>query len=128
MTLNIQITTGSNTPIYQQIADQVRLAIAQQLISNGDQIPSVRQLAEQLLINPNTVAKAYAELQRDGILESRAGRGLFVAKKRQIYTKAERNRRLDIAIDNLISQTLALDFPAEEIVDALTKKLSQFNV
>ena len=59
----------------------------------GEAMPSVRGLAERLLVNANTVVKAYAELVRDGMLESRQGMGFFVAEKRQIYSKAERLRR-----------------------------------
>ena len=91
----IDVATGSGTPIYRQIVDQVRLAVATGALAAGDAMPSVRSLAERLVINANTVAKAYAELVRDGVLESQQGLGFFVAnKKRQVYSRAERLRRL----------------------------------
>ena len=90
----IQITTGASTPIYRQIVDQVRLAAATGEVPAGQPMPSVRSLAEQLRINFNTVAKAYAELVRDGVLESLPAKGFFVAEKRQVYSKPERLRRL----------------------------------
>ena len=90
MSLNINIATGSSTPIYKQITDQVHLAVATGKLSVDEQLPSVRALAEQLVLNPNTVARAYAELAREGLVESRAGRGLFVIKKRKVYSAGRR--------------------------------------
>ena len=83
MHLNLSIIPGNPAPIYRQISDQVRRAVGARALKVGDQMPSVRALAERLVINPNTVARAYAELARDGILDSQAGRGFFVAKKAQ---------------------------------------------
>jgi GntR family transcriptional regulator len=125
LVLQLHISTGSPTPIYRQIVDQVRYAVAIGAQKPGDQLPSVRALAEQLVINPNTVAKAYAELVRDGLVESRQGRGNFVADRRQIYSKAERARRLERALDTFLSEVLVLDFAADEINAALGKKLSE---
>src|SRR5262249_38252078 len=91
----INVTTGAGTPIYRQIVDQVRLGVATGALAPGQAMPSVRTLAEQLVVNPNTVARAYADLVRDGVLESHQGRGVFVAsKKRQGYHPAPRPRRL----------------------------------
>jgi GntR family transcriptional regulator len=82
----------------------------------------VRALAEALLINPNTVGRAYGELVREGILESRPGRGMFISKRRQIYSRAERTRRIDQAVGSLVSQAFRLGFSAEEIVEEVTRK------
>ncbi len=90
MTLHIAISPGSNTPIYQQITDQVRLAVATGRLAVADQLPSVRALAEELVVNPNTVARAYADLAREGLIEARAGRGVFVIRKRKVFTREER--------------------------------------
>jgi GntR family transcriptional regulator len=121
---HVNITTGAGTPIYRQIVDQVRLAVATGDLSPGDPVPSVRNLAEKLIINFNTVAKAYAELVRDGVLESLQGKGFFVAEKRQIYSKAERLRRLRQAVDTFIHEAVFLDFPADEIRKAVDEKLA----
>ena len=91
----------------------------------GDQLPSVRALAEQLVINPNTVAKAYADLVRDGVIESQQGRGYFVADRRQVYSDEERARRLDQALDVFISETLVLNFTTDEIKQTLSNKLNR---
>ena len=87
-------------------------------------MPSVRGLAEELLVNFNTVAKAYGELVRDGVLESLQGKGFFVAEKRQIYSKAERLRRLRLAADAFIHEAVVLDFSADEIRAAVDEKLA----
>lgn len=119
----INVVTGAETPIYRQIIDQVRLAVATGDLSPGEALPTVRGLAEQLLVNANTVAKSYRELVRDGVLESRQSRGYFVAPKRQIYTKAERMRRLRKAADAYVSEAISLDFTADEIHAVVTKCL-----
>src|SRR5262249_27071524 len=123
MAIHLNITTGSGTPIYRQIVDQVRLAVATGAVSPGAEMPSVRSLGERLAINPNTVAKAYGELVRDGVLESRQGLGFFVAPPRQISSKAERLRRLRLAADALVQEAVFLDFTAEEIRSAVDEKL-----
>lgn len=125
MPFNIKILTGSNVSIYQQIVDQVCAAILSGQIVDDEPLPSVRALAEELLINPNTVGRAYGELVREGILESRPGRGMFVSKRRQIYSKAERTRRIDQAVTSLVSQAFRLGFSSEEIVDEVAKKTKE---
>ena len=99
MNLNIVINTGSATPIYKQITDQVRLAVATGKLAVGDQLSSVRALAEELVVNPNTVARAYTDLAREGLIESRAGRGVFVTRKRKMFTREEGRRRLEPLMD-----------------------------
>ena len=125
MALEFRVTTGSNLPIYRQITDQVRKAIATGALLPGEQLPSVRAMAEILVINPNTVARAYADLTQEGVLESQAGKGLFVAERRQKYSRAERLRRLDAALDAFVHEVLFLDFKDEEIVTILQRKLAE---
>jgi GntR family transcriptional regulator len=123
----IRITTGSGTPIYRQIVEQVRLAVATGALTAGDAVPSVRGLAERLLVNANTVAKAYAELVRDGVLESQQGLGFFVARKRQVYSNAERLRRLGRAAEDFVNEAVFLDFTADEIRKAVDEKLAELD-
>ncbi|MBS0205420.1 MAG: GntR family transcriptional regulator [Planctomycetes bacterium] len=120
----VQIATGSGTPIYRQIVEQVRLAAATGALVAGQGVPSVRSLAEQLLINANTVAKAYGELVRDGVLESRQSLGYFVAEKRQVFSRGERLRRLRQAVDDFVQEAIFLDFTADEIQRAVEKSLT----
>ena len=120
----VTVTTGAGTPIYRQIVDQVRLAVATGALEPGESMPSVRSLADKLVINFNTVAKAYGELVRDGVLESLQGKGFFVAPRRQIYSRAERLRRLRQAADAFVREAVFLDFPAGEIRAAVDEKLA----
>ena len=113
--MKFKIVAGSSTAIYRQIADQVARAAASGDLPVGEPLPSVRALARELVINPNTVVKAYADLVRDGILETQAGRGFYVAKRRQVYSKSERLRRLDDAIQGLINQAVSLDFSIDDV-------------
>ena len=128
MAFQPRITTGSAAPIYRQIADQVRHAIATGALAPGDPLPSVRALAEQLLLNPNTVARAYSDLARDGVLESLPGRGATIAPRRQIYTKAERLRRIDPALTALLHEAIALGFSPEEVHELLAQKIDAMDL
>src|SRR5262245_2921859 len=126
---HIDISTGGGTPIYRQIVDRVRLGVATGALPPGHPMPSVRSLAEQLVLNPNTVARAYADLVRDGVLESHQGLGFFVAnKKRQVYSRAERVRRLQLALDTFIHEAVFLDFTPDEIRKAVNEKLAELDL
>ena len=123
--MQIHISAGSPQSIYRQIADQIRQAIVSGNLKVGDPVPSVRQLAKELAINPNTVAKAYSELTRDGVLEGQSGRGCIVASRKNVYTKTERLRRLDLVLDSLVSEAITLGFSCEEITERLIKRLEK---
>ncbi|MCH6551023.1 MAG: GntR family transcriptional regulator [Planctomycetes bacterium] len=128
MPLDFRISTGSTIPIYRQLIDQIRLAVVRKRLAPGDQLPSVRALAVRLVINPNTVAHAYGELARDGVIESHQGKGYFVAPRRQVYAKAERRRRLSPLLETLVSEAALLDFSADEVVAAVKEKLREFGL
>lgn len=128
MALQFHIVTGSNVPVYRQIIDQVNKAVANGALRPGDQLPSVRALAEQLVINPNTVARAYGDLTHEGVVESHPGKGLFIAERRQILSEGERRRRLAQALDVLLSDIILLDFTTDEIVEMLQRKLADLQV
>jgi GntR family transcriptional regulator len=115
--MRIRIVAGSSAPIYKQIVDAISRTIATGELAVGETLPSVRQLAKELVINPNTVARAYAELVQSGLVETQAGRGFFVTKRRCIYSKTERMRRLDESIHGLIGQAIAMDFTPDEALD-----------
>jgi GntR family transcriptional regulator len=126
MPIEISIATGSTVPIYRQIAEQVCRAVALGQLVAGDQVPSVRALAEQLVINPNTVARTYADLVREGVLETQKGTGVFVARRRAVFTKAERLRRVEATLDAYINEGAYLGFTPDELREALERKLRQF--
>ena len=126
MAVTFHINPGSDTPIYKQITDQARLSVTNCKLAVGDQLPSVRALAELLVVNPNTVARAYAELMREGLLESRAGRGVFISRKRKVFSRAEGWRRLDPLLDALIGEAMILDFTPAELHAAFEEKLGKW--
>ncbi len=101
----------------------MRRAILNGELQVGAALPSVRGLAQQLSVNPNTVAKAYAELTIEGWLDARAGLGLFIAQPRQRLSETERERRLDVAMERFVSDIIVLDFPADVVVERLGTQL-----
>ena len=121
--LMIQVATGDPRPLSKQIVDAIRMKIATAEIEPGDQLPSVRGLAQMLTINPNTVAKAYAELTSDGWLESRQGLGLYVAPPRQRLSREERERRMDEAVQTFVHEVVALDYSPERAIGKLEREL-----
>lgn len=122
MPATISILTGSHVAIYRQIIDQICAAVLANRIGDDEPLPSHRALAEQLLINPNTVARAYGELVREGIIESRPGRGMFVAARRQIYSRVERGRRIERSLSSFVSEALMLGFTPDEIIEQVAQK------
>ena len=126
MGINFTINTGSDTPIYRQITDQVRLAVATGRLTITDQLPSVRALAEELVLNPNTVARAYTDLAREGLIESKPGRGVFIIRKRKVFSHEEGRRKLEPLLNTLMGEAMAMDFTAEELRDVFEKKLGEW--
>ena len=124
--LMLQIATGDPRSISRQIVDGVRMKVATAELAVGAQLPSVRGLAQQLWINPNTVAKAYAELAAEGWLESRQGLGLFVAPPRQRLSRAERDKRFDEAVSRFVHEVVALDLGSAEVLARLDAELAAF--
>jgi GntR family transcriptional regulator len=124
MPFRIRVQPGSSTPIYRQIVDQVRTGASLGVLSPGDALPSVRALSEELLVNPNTVAKAYAELARDGTVEAHAGRGVFIAERRQVLSGAERRLRLEAAVDELLREAVFLQCSKEQIHRTIDDRLA----
>lgn len=125
--LMLQIVTGDPRPIIRQITDGIKRLVAAGELQPGDALPSVRGLAQQLSVNPNTVAKAYAELTAEGWLLSRAGLGLYVAVQRQRLSDAERERRLDEAVDRFVGDIIGLDYPSDTILDRVAGELSHYS-
>jgi GntR family transcriptional regulator len=120
----IEIASGDPRPLFRQIVDGIRRKVASGELGPGSRLPSVRALAIQLTINPNTVAKAYADLMAEGLIDSQKGVGVFVAERRQRLSAEERRRRLDEALEQLVGAVLPLGFGVDEIVDRLRDELT----
>jgi DNA-binding transcriptional regulator YhcF (GntR family) len=112
--LAIAITTGDTRSVFRQVVDSIRLKISSGELGVGDRLPSVRGLALQLGINPNTISKAYAQLISEGWAVSTAGLGLFVASGENQLNRAEQERRLEMTIDHFVSEVVALRYPPDE--------------
>lgn len=109
----------SGMPVYRQIMDQVRAGMASGSLSAGDQLPTVRQLAVDLAINPNTVLRAYRELELGGFLETHQGTGTFVAHKKVEKNSAERERQLGQMAGEFAARVGAAGFTVEDLIDRL---------
>ena len=124
--MQFEISSTSRVPIYQQLVRQVREGIARGDLKAEQQLPSVRQLSRDLVINPNTVARAYTELEREGLLSNRPGRGVFVAEPRDELTKDARRRRLLESLDRLLTEAVHLGFTEEEVARLVATRSRQF--
>src|SRR5438876_1469916 len=122
----LHINTSSRLPLYQQLAQQIREAIARGEFQPGAGLPSVRQLSAELVVNPNTVARAYTELEREGLLVSRPGRGIYVASPRNDLTRTARKRRLTEQLDRWLTEAVHLGFSAEQVLHIVTERVRQF--
>ena len=109
----------SGVPVYRQLIDQVRSGVASGSLTAGDQLPTVRQLAVDLAINPNTVMRAYRELELGGLLETHQGTGTFVANKKPEKNNAERERQLNQLTGEFAARAGAAGFTVEELLDRL---------
>ncbi len=112
-----QVDSRSPTPIYDQIVTLVTFAVAAGRLARGEALPSVRQLAVSLRVNPNTVARAYRELERDGIVETRQGSGTFVAGGDRRLSAAGRRKALAPSVDRLCAEASALGISPDDLAD-----------
>jgi GntR family transcriptional regulator len=109
----------SGVPVYRQIIDGVQAGIASGSLTTGDQLPTVRQVAVDLAINPNTVLRAYRELEIRGVIETQQGTGTFIAAQRGHADKAERDRQLSQLVGDFVARAGAGGFTVEELMERL---------
>jgi GntR family transcriptional regulator len=121
--LRFAIDLHSGVPVYRQLIDQVRTGIASGSLTAGDQLPTVRQLAVDLAINPNTVMRAYRELELGGLLETHQGTGTFITKKKVQRNSPERERRLSQMAGEFAARAGAAGFDLEDLIDRLHELL-----
>jgi GntR family transcriptional regulator len=124
--MEFQCDTTSRVPIYRQLMDQIRQGVARGRLRPGSRLPSVRVLSRDLIVNPNTVARAYTELEREGVLNTRQGLGVFVAEPQAELSAAARRERLAHALDLFLTEAVHLGFSADEVIAALTKRIRGF--
>lgn len=124
--MQFQIQPNSPLPIYQQLVNQVREAAARGELEPGERLPSVRQLSRELTVNPNTVARAYTELERGGLVSTRPGLGVFVTAARPELTAAAKRRRLAELLDGFLTEAVHLGLTADETLQLVNKRVTQF--
>ena len=122
--MQLHISTEDGVPIYLQIVNQVKYLVAAGRLAPGEEIPPIRALAEQLVINPNTVAKAYHELEREGVVTKRHGSGTFISDNGSPLARRERLRILTQRIDALVTDARHMDVPLDEVIDLLRDRHS----
>jgi GntR family transcriptional regulator len=122
----IQLNFKSGKPVYLQVVDQIKSAAASGVLQAGESLPSIRPLAEELRINRNTVAKAYAELENQGVIETIAGKGCFVTENHSPFKKAVRDKMLADDIDAAIVQAHHLQVNEKDFLDLVKERLEIF--
>jgi GntR family transcriptional regulator len=118
----LRLDSSSGVPFYRQVIDQVLLAVADGRLKPGEQLPTVRQLAVDLSVNLNTVAKAYREMEIRGIVQTQQGTGTFVATRRADRKTSERRKALEGLVDRFVALATSNGFTLEELSDALVER------
>lgn len=120
--MQIEINPQDGVPIYRQIVNQVKYLIASGQLRSGQELPGVRTLAEQLTVTPNTIVKAYGELETGGLIHKRQGAGSFVAETRSPLTRKEQRKIVQQRVDALLSEASQLNFNYDEVLELLRER------
>jgi len=119
-TFRFRLDVQSGVPVYRQIIDQVQGGLASGALSSGDQLPTVRQVAVDLAINPNTVLRAYRELEIRGVLDTQQGTGTFISDKKIKHDEPERTRVMDQLVTEFVARAGAGGFTVRELMERLS--------
>ncbi len=119
---HFRLNESSGVPVYRQLIDQIQAGIATGALPTGAQLPTVRQVAVDLAINPNTVMRAYRELEIRGVLDTQQGTGTFIGSQAVAGTEDERTRRLHQLIDEFMARAGSGGFTLEEILQELRER------
>jgi GntR family transcriptional regulator len=114
--VQIHIATNDGVPIYLQIVNQIKYLVASGRLAPGEELPPIRTLAEQLLINPNTVARAYRELESAGVVEKRRTAGTYVSDQGSPLARRERMKILADRLDALLAEARQMDIPFDDVM------------
>ena len=124
--MELHVDTASRVPIYRQLIGQLREGAARGRLRPDQRLPSVRELSRELVVNPNTIARVYTELEREGVLNTRPGLGVFVARPKAELTKKVRRERLREVLDRFLTEAVHLGFSADEVLECVGQRLKQF--
>ena len=120
------IDSSSRSPICRQLTRQIRESVARGKLQPDERLPSVRELSRALVVNPNTIARVYTELEREGILNTRPGLGVFVAQPGSELSRKVRKERLQEALDRFLTEAVHLGFMADEVIALVSEQVKQF--
>jgi GntR family transcriptional regulator len=120
--VQLHISSADGIPIYLQIVNQVKYLAAAGRLAPGDEMPPIRVLAEQLLVNPNTVARAYRELEAAGLVEKRRTAGTYVSDQGSPLARKERLRILTDRVDALLAEASQMNVPVEDVVKLIEQR------
>jgi GntR family transcriptional regulator len=121
----LRLDLQSGVPVYRQIIDQVHGGVASGILSVGDQLPTVRQLAVDLSINPNTVARAYRELELGGLLETHQGTGTFISTQKMRGGEEQRARQLSQIVGDFVARAGAAGFTVQNLIEELRELVAE---
>jgi len=120
--VQLHVSTKDGVPIYLQIVRQVKYLVAAGRLAAGQEIPPIRVLAEQLVVNPNTVAKAYHELEREGVVTKKHGSGTYISDNGSPLARRERVKILTQRIDALLAEARHMDVPLKEVIGLIHER------
>ncbi len=123
--LHFHVDPQSGVPVYRQMMDQIKYYIASGVLVNGDQLPSIRELAQSLTVNPTTVVKAFNSLVHEGVIELRHGKGAFVTSNRQTLSTAEREKALRPIARQLAVEATQLGLSAIQVVRLVEEEMQE---
>ena len=123
--MNIRVDPSLSVPVFQQIVDEVKSAIARGACEPGEMIPSVRQMAAQALINPNTVARAYRDLEREGIVTTRRGLGVFVSESAEKLCRNGRREDIRAKLEDIAAEARRAGISGAELREEIERALSE---
>ncbi|NQT00910.1 MAG: GntR family transcriptional regulator [Planctomycetes bacterium] len=126
--MQIRINNASDRPVYQQIIDQVKRDIALGRIIKNEKLPTVRQLAGQIAINPNTIAKAYRQLEQQGIIVTKAGAGAFVANLDSNLSRSVRKKLISEELERIAVDAFHMQIESQTLLEWFNSAVAKFNL
>jgi GntR family transcriptional regulator len=123
--LHFQINPHSGVPVYRQMVDQVKYYVASETLKPGDQLPSIRELAQRLAINPTTVVRVYNDLEHEGVIEMRHGKGAFVTATSRRMNAAERRQTLRQLARHLAVEAVQMGAPSSQVLKIVREELAE---
>ena len=123
--MRLRLDSESGVPFYQQVVQQVKRLIAAGAVAPGDRLPTVRELAAEMVLNPNTVARAYQDLEREGVVETRRGQGTFACAPSLRLGPAERTQIVAALLDQALLEARHLGLSTEEVVALLNARIEE---